>query len=301
MREPVAVTPELLRAWPLPTPDGDGDKEDRGRTLIVAGSREIPGAAILAATAALRAGAGKLLIAAPASVAPGLALAVPESRVVALPETAGGGLAASGAAELDRFVHKIDALLVGPGLMDAESTCEFVAALLDRFAHVKIVLDALGMDVVGIRTRFDPPVLMTPHAGEMAHLTGGDKARLQQDAGRACLEAAARWNAVVALKGATTFVATPAGQVWRHDGGNIGLATSGSGDTLAGAIAGLAARGAPLEQAAVWGIALHALAGERLAREQGPLGYLARDLAAQIPGLMCKLGSGPAADRAPRA
>jgi NAD(P)H-hydrate repair Nnr-like enzyme with NAD(P)H-hydrate dehydratase domain len=92
------------------------------------------------------------------------------------------------------------------------------------------------------------------------------------------VEAARRWNAVVALKGAQTVIATPEGKVWCHQGGNCGLATSGSGDTLAGAIGGLAARGAALAQACAWGVVLHARAGELLAGQRGPVGYLAREL-----------------------
>lgn len=95
---------------------------------------------------------------------------------------------------------------------------------------------------------------------------------------------------MVALKGARTVIAAPEGDVWLHTGGNIGLATSGSGDTLAGIIAGLAARGATLAQATVWGVALHARAGERLAQRFGQLGYLARDIPAEIPALLEELG-----------
>jgi NAD(P)H-hydrate repair Nnr-like enzyme with NAD(P)H-hydrate dehydratase domain len=93
----------------------------------------------------------------------------------------------------------------------------------------------------------------------------------------------------VTLKGATTYVATPAGDVWRHEGADPGLATSGSGDVLAGLIAGLAARGASLEQAAIWGVALHAAAGRVLARDLAPLGYLARELVREIPRQMERL------------
>lgn len=128
--------------------------------------------------------------------------------------------------------------------------------------------------------------LLTPHAGERAHLSGADKSSVSANPHRAAKAAARRWNAVVALKGASTFIAVPNGRVWRHDGGNVGLAISGSGDVLAGLIAGLAARGASLEQAAAWGVALHARAGEQLAVRFGPLGYLARELPAAIPALM---------------
>ena len=98
-------------------------------------------------------------------------------------------------------------------------------------------------------------------------------------------------NAVVALKGAATVIATPDGQCWSHEGGNVGLAISGSGDTLAGIITGLAARGAPLEQACAWGIALHALAGEQLALRFGLLGYLAREIPAEVPALLRHLAA----------
>jgi NAD(P)H-hydrate repair Nnr-like enzyme with NAD(P)H-hydrate dehydratase domain len=92
------------------------------------------------------------------------------------------------------------------------------------------------------------------------------------------------------LKGASTFIAAVNGEMWRHDGANVGLAVSGSGDTLAGIIGGLAARGAALEQASAWGVVLHARAGDALAARFGPLGYFARELAAEVPALMHSLG-----------
>jgi ADP-dependent NAD(P)H-hydrate dehydratase len=138
--------------------------------------------------------------------------------------------------------------------------------------------------------RFELPVLLTPHAGEMARLSGVDKDTVCRDAALLAQQSAQRLNAVVALKGATTWIATRDRRLWRHDGGNVGLATSGSGDTLAGITCGLAARGASLEQAAVWGVALHARAGDALARRLGPLGYIASELLAEVPALMHALG-----------
>ena len=287
----LAVDTALLRGWPLPQPDPDGDKETRGRVLVIAGSREMPGAALLAATGALRAGAGRLTVATAASVAPGVALALPEARVIALPESPEGGILADGIGALDDSLRETQAVLLGPGLQDEAATQAFVQALLPRCGDAAVVLDALAMNVVDGAPRFDRPVLLTPHAGEMARLTGAAKATILEDAERACGDAAARWNAVVALKGAHTWIATPQGQAWHHDGGTVGLGTSGSGDTLAGLIAGLAARGAPLAQAAVWGVALHARAGEALADRRGPLGFLAGEIAAEVPALMHALGA----------
>lgn len=283
------VDDALLRAWPLPVPDADGDKESRGRVLVVAGSREMPGAAVLAATAALRAGAGKLVIATPASAAPGVTLAMPEARVIALPEASDGSPTIAGLPALQELASATACLLVGPGMIGDLGTPLFVEALLPLFRASTVLLDALAMDVVRSLRRFSQPVLLTPHAGEMAHLTGRDKEDLQAQPRDIALREAAAWNAVLALKGPTTCVATADARAWLHRAEAPGLGTSGSGDVLSGIIAGLAARGAAPEQAAVWGVALHARAGEALARRIGRVGYLARELSAQVPALMSAL------------
>lgn len=285
--EPIATAPapaatrldeEALRRWPLPPLSDGADKEERGRIVVIAGSREIPGAAVLAATAALRVGAGKLAIATGASVATPMAFAMPESRVIALPETAGGGFDPAGAPRLEAAVKAADAVVLGPGLMDRDATCAFVARLLPWLRGRAVLLDALAMDAVIPLRRFPEPVLLTPHAGEMAHLTGTAKEEVLADPLGAAREAARCWNAVVSLKGPTTIIAVPSGAAWMHEGGNCGLATSGSGDALAGAIGGLCARGATLEQACAWGVVLHARAGDNLSARLGPVGYLAREL-----------------------
>jgi len=293
----VAVDDALLRAWPLPMPSDEGDKEERGRLLVIGGSREMPGAVILAATAAMRAGAGKLAIATGASVAHLVALAIPESRVIGLPETGEGGIAMAAAGALESMKGRLDAVLIGPGMQDEPAICDFVHALLPMLDGVNVILDAAAMGVVreaemkgredaGFLGRYGARVLLTPHAGEMAHLSGASKEDVAADPQGMALRMARRWQATVALKGPVTYIATPDGRLWKHEGGNVGLAASGSGDTLAGIIVGLAARGAALDQAGAWGVALHARAGDRLAERTGPLGFLTRDLAAEIPMLM---------------
>lgn len=293
MADAQRVDPQALRRWPLPSLAGDADKEVRGRIVVIAGSREMPGAAVLAATAALRVGAGKLVIATARSVAAQMAFSMPEARVIALPETPGGGFEAAASAELlEDCIVPAHAVVIGPGLMDAEASCAFVQALLPLLRDRPVVLDALAMDSVAQIGRFPQPVLLTPHAGEMAHLSGRDKDAVLADPLAAAVEAARRWNAVVAVKGASTAIAAPDGRAWLHEGGNAGLATSGSGDTLAGAIGGLAARGATLEQACAWGVLLHAQAGERLARRLGPVGYLAREIAREMVSVLAALEDG---------
>jgi len=288
------IDDETLRRSPLPLQDG-GDKEDRGRVLVIAGSREIPGAAVLAATAALRAGAGKVTIATPASIALAVAMAVPEARVIALEETAEGGIGAHGAAALESLAGRVQTVLVGPGLTYEPATCALAASVLEMFAKALIVLDAGAMNLLCTPPhdgmRFGSPVLLTPHAGEMATLTGASKDAVEAQPAEAALDAARAWNAMVALKGVITFIAAPDGRLLRHEGGNFGLATSGSGDVLAGIIAGLAARGASLQVASAWGVALHARAGERLAARSGVVGYLARELAGEVPALMAELAA----------
>ncbi|HZY18892.1 MAG TPA: NAD(P)H-hydrate dehydratase [Ramlibacter sp.] len=275
---PKRIDAQALRDWALPALSDDADKEARGRVLVIAGSREVPGAAVLAGTAALRTGAGKLAIATGASVAAQMAFAMPEARVIALPETAQGGFAPAGVELLERPLRHAGCVLVGPGLMDPEGTRRFMAALLPALRGRAAVLDALAMEAAPEVGRFEEPLLLTPHAGEMAHLTGASKDAVLADPVAAATDAARRWNAVVAVKGPRTVIAAPDGRLWLHEGGNRGLATSGSGDTLAGAIAGLCARGATLEQACAWGVLLHAQAGDRLAERLGPVGYLAREI-----------------------
>jgi hydroxyethylthiazole kinase-like uncharacterized protein yjeF len=295
------VDSALLRDWPLPMPSSEGDKEERGHVLILGGSREMPGAVILAATSALRAGAGKLTIATGASVAKLVALAIPESRVIALAETEAGGFTSEAVAALDPLADKVSAILIGPGMQDEVATAELVHGLLPRLegSNTSVVLDACAMGALLYRPRgvpgdapyrFAQPLILTPHAGEMAHLTGIEKEEITADPDRHATDAARNWNAVVALKGARTVIAAPDGQLWLHEGGNIGLAISGSGDTLAGVIAGLAARGATLPQATCWGVALHAQAGERLGARLGLLGYLAREIPDEIPALLEHVG-----------
>jgi ADP-dependent NAD(P)H-hydrate dehydratase len=282
----IEIDADFLRHWPMPAPGGD--KNSHGRVLVVGGCTEMPGAVLLAATAALRAGAGKVTIATGRSVAMAVAIAVPEARVIGLPETANGAFLAEGLDALHDTFDRVDAVLVGPGMAGEAETCDFVRGLLGRVQGCKILLDAAAMDVV-IESGCDwngNPVLLTPHAGEMAHLTPHDRESVEAGALEVARDAATRWGATVALKGPVTHVVEPEGKAWRHEGGNVGLGVSGSGDTLAGIIVGLAARGASLSQAACWGVALHARAGDALATDFGTVGYLARDLAAKVPGLI---------------
>ena len=290
----IPVTAALLRTMPLPDPEG-GDKERRGRVLVIAGSAEVPGAALLAGVAVLRAGAGKLQIGAGRSLAPHLAIALPEARLFALPETEKGGIAPEAAAMLLPRARQCGAVLVGPGMVEAEPACALAARLLDELAEgPPLVLDAAAMRALAARAdrhgAAAGKIVITPHAGEAAGLLDTTRAAVESDPADAARQAAARFGAVVALKGAETHVATADGESYVFRGGTIGLATSGSGDVLAGIMAGLLARGASPLAATLWAVHLHGEAGAALARRHGAVGFLARELPAEIPGLL----AGPA-------
>ncbi|GAC1407590.1 MAG: NAD(P)H-hydrate dehydratase [Burkholderiaceae bacterium] len=291
--QPLNVDDVLLAKWPLPVPPEGSDKEVKGHVLLVGGSLQMPGAIILAATAALRAGAGKLTVATARTVAPLVAAQVPEAKVISLAEDPQGVLSPNALMNsIQPLADKFDAVVIGPGFEVTSTLLDDIIAILPSFAHAKIILDACAMDAVMLPSWHAygdcrwPNVLLTPHAGEMAHLSGRPKDEVLSDSHMLLERLTRQWNAVVALKGARTLVANPQGESWHHEGGNSGLGVSGSGDTLAGIIGGLAARGASLEQACVWGVALHARAGEALARKLGPTGYLAREISAEVPRLM---------------
>ncbi len=292
------VTPALLRTMPLPPLRADADKEARGRVLVVGGCTLVPGAVLLAGVAALRAGAGKLQLATVRDAAIALGLAVPEALVVPLAQTRTGEIAgARAAAPLRRYAGDANALLVGPGMTSAASAQSLLAALVPALGReTTLVLDGAGAVAFGAyaastsgATRLaalSGGVVLTPHAGEMASLLDVDKREVEADPAATARHAAARYGAVVALKGAESWIATPDGTLLRYRDGVVGLGTSGSGDTLAGIVAGLAARGATPLAAAVWGVWAHGSAGRALARRMATVGFLARELLAEVPALV---------------
>jgi ADP-dependent NAD(P)H-hydrate dehydratase len=290
--KPIILTSRILRRWPLPIPE-DGSKEERGRVLVVGGAPELPGAVILAATAAMRAGAGKLQIAVIRSIQPLVAAAMPEAKVIALAETKAGSIALSAIAELAESANSADAVLIGPGLADQPATTRLMLELLPRLQPPMLVLDAAALTHLAETPQslhgLNGQVAITPHAGEMAQILGIDKTIVIRDQLKLARQAAEQLQAVVALKGVETFIAAPGAASYCNQKGNVGLATSGSGDVLAGIIAGMAARGASPQQSVVWGVFLHASAGDRLARKIGPLGFLARELPGEIPRLINEL------------
>lgn len=273
-----------LDAHPLP-PVIDGDKETKGTILVIAGSREVPGAALLTATAAMRAGAGKLRIATVESAAIQVGLAMPEAMVIGVAEAADGGFTEAAAKMLAEQLADVNAVVAGPGMKGNDSCRVLARTLLENAA-------ALALDVALLKSlrssdekRRVTPVLL-PDGDELASLLGCDEAEVERDPLGCGKRAAELYRSVVLVKGATSHVVTPEGHVWTYEDGAPGLGVSGSGDVLAGIVGGLLARGAEPLSALLWGVWLHGEAGAALAKKVGPIGFLARDIAGEVPALL---------------
>lgn len=287
------ITADFLREMPLPDP-GEGDKRMRGNVLVIAGSEQVPGAALLAGTAALRAGAGRLQIATSSKIAVAIGVAVPEALVLGLVEKPRGAIDSNSLSRLEPHLAQADAVLIGPGLDHQQAIEALTRAVLNSVApNVPIVFDAKAIKTLGgLGRHVREGIIITPHAGEMAALRSLDRAYIEANAEPVAERAARDLGITVALKGAKTFVASPGQQLAVCEEGNVGLATSGSGDVLAGVVAGLLARGAPPFTAVCWGVYAHAKAGDQLAQAVGPLGFLARDLLLDLAGIFGKLSAG---------
>ncbi|MGH1525516.1 NAD(P)H-hydrate dehydratase [Leifsonia sp. L25] len=269
------VDAALLRSWPLPAPGTS--KKSRGDVVVVGGAARSPGGALLAGRAALRVGAGRLTLAIASSVAVEVAVAFPECGVVPLRETGRARIRGSALAAAASDVRQADAVLLGPGLDDIGETREMLGKLTRLVTREStVVLDAFALGALSGRRVPTRNTILTPNKDEAALLLGR---RLRDDQSD-IVEIARRYRAVVTCH---NVVAAPDGRVFLVEGGGPGLGTSGSGDALAGAIAGLAARGCAPEQAAVWGTFLHQAAGASLARSIAPLGFLASEIVDRFP------------------
>ena len=287
---PVTVRPITQRwvARALPARPERGHKGDFGRVLVVAGSIDYPGAALLTALGAMRAGAGLVRVATAESVAARLAGAVPEITWMALDEEAPGLIAPGGWRRVTTEAGRYDAVVIGPGLGSQPATLRRARQLIGTLA-MPAVVDADGLNGLADSDRWwQPlrgPLVLTPHPGEFARLTGTAAPDSDDDAARAeaAAVAATRWGQVVVLKGAHTVVADPGGDVLASGVATPALATAGSGDVLAGAIGAFLAAGSSPFEAAACAVAVHGAAGLLAADRIGPAGAMARDIAALLP------------------
>ena len=272
----------------LPDRPMSGHKGRFGKALIVGGSRNYVGAPYLAATAAGRVGAGLVTLAIPESLQMAVAAKAVEPTYLPLPEESPGVPHADAADLIAEQANGYQALLIGPGIGQADSTHVMVTRLLFETGTLPYsVVDADGLNVLASSsewwTDFSQDAILTPHPGEMGRLTGRSTKDIQEHRVEIAVESAMKWRKIVVLKGAFTVVAYPDGSSRLSPFANSAMATAGTGDVLAGTIAGLLAQGVEPEDAAALGVYLHGLSGERASADLGDTGMLAGDLLPELP------------------
>ena len=269
----------------IPEREAETHKRSVGSVLIVAGSRSMTGAGILAATAAYRAGAGLVTLAVPAGILPVVESAITEATFLPLPETEDGTLSEDAWPALADRLGSSGAAAVGPGLTTDPSTSSLVRRLVGE-CPVPFVLDADGLNAFAgqgaLLQAHRAPMVLTPHAGEFARLTGVPAPGVSEDRVGHARKAAAEFRATVLLKGSRTVVADPDGRAVVSATGGPFLATGGTGDVLTGTIAALLAKKLSSFDAAMAGAFVHGVAGRIAAAEHGE-GTMASDVAEQLP------------------
>lgn len=281
------LTADLVRPHVSPR-QSDSQKGDYGRVLIVAGSRGMSGAAWLAARAALRAGAGLVTLATPASIQPTVAAMGAEYMTLALDEDSDGGLTSRAVEQV--LSHAADVIVIGPGLGRSASTQIFVRTVVAG-AALPVVVDADALFAFSgghadLHGRDDAPVIITPHPGEMARLIQTDVDDVQARRVDVARELATTQQLHVVLKGHRTLVALPDGRVSVNLTGNPGMATGGTGDVLAGMLGAWVGQLQDAAAATQLAVYLHGAAGDLATAERGEVSVIAGDLIDHIGGAL---------------
>jgi ADP-dependent NAD(P)H-hydrate dehydratase / NAD(P)H-hydrate epimerase len=281
----------------LPARPARAHKGSFGRLLVIAGSLEYAGAALLAGLGAARAGAGLVCLASPESVVTRLIGLVPELVALPLAEEAPGLTAPAGWRRLAVESNAYDAVVIGPGLGRQPATLRRTRGLIAELRRPTVV-DADGLNALASAgnwwRKLNATLVLTPHPGEFARLTGTTAPPAEDDGARATAagEAARRFGQVVVLKGAHTVVAAPDGDLRSSGVASPALATAGSGDVLAGAVGAFLAAGLEPIDAATCAVAVHGAAGLIAEQRIGRAGVIARDIANLLPEAMEQLRGG---------
>lgn len=282
------ITEELVKAR-LPQRPGDTHKGDNGRITVVGGSEGLTGAAVLASHAALRSGAGLVTLGIAQSLHDIMEVKCTEVMTRPLPEAGRGVLSPDAQEQIQQMAQTADVLLLGPGLSTRGDVPQLVRDLV-KCISIPMVVDADGLnalvDSMDVLEQAAGALVFTPHPGEMARLTKMPINDVQANRMEVARTYAQRWGATVVLKGARTVIATPDGQVYINITGNPLLATGGTGDVLAGLIAGFIGQGMTPEDAAVTAVYVHGRSADVLAREIGGRGMLAGELLPVIPRVL---------------
>ncbi|MGE5614785.1 MAG: NAD(P)H-hydrate dehydratase [Bacillota bacterium] len=278
----------------IPARKAESNKGDYGRVLIITGSTGMTGSGCLASLAALRTGAGLVYAGVPESLAGIYGSMLAEHVVLPLKDGGAGILSEECAEQIITYMEKMDVAAVGPGLTASDTIRRIVEKIVAN-SKVPLVLDADALNAISGNTeilgKLKTDAVITPHPGEMARLTGLDTAGVQRDRIGVAARFAARYGVTVVLKGNRTVIAQPDGRIHVNPTGNAGMATAGSGDVLTGVIAGMAAQGVPVADAAIAGVYLHGLAGDKAAGETGMHGMLAGDIVRHLPLAIMELAA----------
>jgi NAD(P)H-hydrate epimerase len=275
---------EVIRRFPR-RPSG-AHKGDLGHVLVLAGSYGYTGAAYLASQAAVLTGSGLVTLAVGKSLYPIMAQKLTEVMVRPFFETKDASLSLMAEKEVLAFLERCDVLAIGPGISRNRETQQLVRNLIGKVGK-PVVLDADGINALaghaGLLKSAGGAMVLTPHPGEMARLTGKDISEIEKNRKDVALSFASEYNTVLVLKGRETVVAAPSGDVYVNNTGNAGMATGGTGDVLTGMIASFIGQKAAPFDAAVLGAYYHGLAGDIALKEKGALSLLATDILNRLP------------------
>ena len=270
-------------------------KKQLGRVLVVAGSKQMPGAGLLAVQAVLRAGAGLVTTAYPKCLANVYRKTVVEALHLILPETKDGSLSSVSFSKIKKTANQADVVALGPGLTRNKST-ELLVIKLIKILKQPLIIDADGLNALADSKRVSSLLsnrkgltIVTPHEGEMSWLTGWPVQKITGQRKKVASEYARRWRSIVVLKGNNTVIATEPGKVLVNQTGGPALATPGSGDVLTGIIATLVAQNldGPYEAAAV-AVYMHGLAGDLAAKDLGERSVISSDIIDYLPKAILK-------------
>lgn len=270
----------------IPQRKADSNKGDYGRVLIVTGSTGMTGSGCLASMSALRVGAGLVYAGVPKSLTSVYSSKMTEPIVLPLEDNGTGCLSASCSEHIAELMTDMDVVAIGPGLTASGDIRKVVESVIEN-CRAPLVMDADALNAISsdpsVLNKLKTVAVITPHPGEMARLMGTSVKEVQSDRIGAASEFAQKYGVVVVLKGSRTIVAYPSGQVLINVTGNAGMATAGTGDVLTGIIAGIAAQGVPISEAAAAGVCLHGVAGDAVADYKGMHGMTAGDIVDILP------------------
>jgi len=273
----------------LPSRPKSSHKGTFGHVLLVAGSRGKTGAALMAAKACLKAGAGLVTIGTAESLVISLQSRVTEEMILPLADKGNGTISYKAAGSIMKFLKaRGDVLIIGPGLSVDDEINKLMTEVVTH-AHVPVVIDADGLNAIsgntGVLKKCKAPVILTPHPGEMSRLNGqaAGADRQGQDRISRALTFARKTNTFLVLKGVPTITATPEGEVFINSSGNPGMATAGAGDVLTGMIAAFLAQDLSPQDATALGVYMHGYAGDSVADKKSQQSMVASDIIKELP------------------